>query len=589
MSISVLTRSFDNCRSGANLQETVLTSMHVQANGIKHLFDLTLADDARGTEGMPLLVAGLIMQDGLAHDVLFTATMANDVYAFDANTGQLLWKQHIANPIISNKTLDMYQIAQNWGILATPVIDPVTATIYVVAMSSPDGLIGDSRFTLHALSLITGVDQAPPLNLNAATYQPPNGLSLSTMGSVPRKQRCGLLFDSRNGLNTVFVANGSFNEDADTNQGWVIACDVTGLRLTIAACWTTTSRYSGGGIWMAGQGPSMDSEGFIYFMIGNGAFDAITDFGESFCKLQYTPKTAVAPASLSIVDWWTPFTDTGRVGLDPTLADTSLGPAGWWTTEPSGTSNMDSPGDEDLNSGGPLLLPMSETGFSKNVIIGAGKDGFAYVVNMDDMGQTALADFAPTRIAGNFAKLLSPPYGFTYYPVGIDLMTPNLATLPTTVYGFTHHQHSTPVGYQSPDHGFMIFTGGENGPVRAFCLNPDFTLTYLACGTITASAMCAAPGGMPGTMMTLSASGPGTNTAVLWCCIPYGDANKTITPGRLVAYGANWIDGNGHLIVLWDSATYGNYGIMHNKFNIPMVCNGKVYVPSYDGRILVFG
>ena len=168
-------------------------------------------------------------------------------------------------------------------------------------------------------------------------------------------------------------------------------------------------------------------------------------------------------------------------------------------------------------------------------------------------------------------------------------MPTNLSTIPTTYGGYTHHQHSTPVAYQSPDHGFMIFTGGENGPVRAFTLNPNFTLTYLACGQITASASCGPPGGMPGTMMTLSANGPGTNTAVLWCLIPYGDANKTITPGRLVAYGANWIDQNGHLIVLWDSETYGNYGIMHNKFNIPAVINGKVYVPSYDGRVLVFG
>jgi hypothetical protein len=54
MSISVLTRSFNNFRDGANLQETKLTSSYVQANGIRHLFDLNLADDARGTEGMPL-------------------------------------------------------------------------------------------------------------------------------------------------------------------------------------------------------------------------------------------------------------------------------------------------------------------------------------------------------------------------------------------------------------------------------------------------------------------------------------------------------------------------------------------------------
>jgi hypothetical protein len=135
----------------------------------------------------------------------------------------------------------------------------------------------------------------------------------------------------------------------------------------------------------------------------------------------------------------------------------------------------------------------------------------------------------------------------------------------------------------------MVFTQGENSPVRAFKLNADATLTYLACGNEIASAGMAPPGGMPGGMMVLSCNGQGTNTGVLWVAMPLnGDANKHIVQGRFVAYAANWISNGTTLIKIWDSADWGvNY--MHAKFAIPCVANGKVFLPSYDGRVLVLG
>ena len=599
MAVAVTTRSFSNYRDGANLAETVLNAIPVQKQGIKLLFAIALENDQRGTEGQPLIVSGLTTEDGEIHDVLILATMANDVCAFDADTGERLWTQHIANPIPGTAAMDMFRINDHWGILSTPVINPTTGTVYVCSMSSPDGLFADSSFHLHGLHLITGQEQFAPLDLNAAsvTVTTADGkVKTSVLGSVARKQRCGLLFDSRNGVDTVFIANGSFLESADTNQGWIIACDVTGMAAgtapTIAAAWTTTSRYSGGGLWMGGQGPSMDDSGFLYSMVGNGAFDGVTDFGESFVKVQYTPTTAAAPAKLAITDWFTPFTDTGRVGADPTLAAVSLIPGGQPGDRPGGPSNMDDPGDEDLNSGGPLYLPKRMTGFTRNIVLGAGKDGILYVIDADNMGKPTLAGMAPDRLQANvYDKLLMPPYGFTYYPAGLNCAPLVTSQIETTYGGFTHHQHSTPVFYKSPRFGNMLFTGGENGPVRAFAMtqnaNGTIALAYLGCGNVIASADVPPPGGMPGTMMTLSANGTVEDTAVLWCLSPYGDANKTITPGRLVAYGADWID-NGQLVTIWDSQDWG-IAYMHNKFDIPTCANGKLYVPTYDARVLVFG
>jgi hypothetical protein len=95
-------------------------------------------------------------------------------------------------------------------------------------------------------------------------------------------------------------------------------------------------------------------------------------------------------------------------------------------------------------------------------------------------------------------------------------------------------------------------------------------------------------GGMPGGMLSLAVTAQSANTAVLWSCMPwYGDANKTVTAGRLVGYAANWVV-NGNLVKLWDSADWGiNY--MHNKFNPPTCQADKVFVPSYDGRVLIMG
>jgi hypothetical protein len=581
-----LTRSFDSYRTSANLQETALTPELVRSRGIRLLTEIRLPGDARGTEGQPLVVPNLAMRDGIRHDVLFTATMGNDVQAIDAVTGGMLWSQHIAVPVKSTRAMDMYEIADHWGILSTPVIDLQAGTVYVVAMSSPSGLYRDTFFHLHALDILDGSAQRLPLDLNQAAYHPSLHRA-STLGSVPRKQRPGLLFDRRGGVCTVFVATGSFDEAADTNQGWLIACDVGGAQMSIAACWTASvPPYSGAGIWMAGAAPAMDDAGYIYLMTGNGAFDGVENFGESFVKLRYTPRTQVSPANLKLVDWFTPFTDTGRVGGDPTLASISLLPRGGTDTKGGGTSNMDDPNDQDLNSGGPLYLPRSLTGYNKNVLMGAGKDGIVYVMDADKMGRTQLASFAPDRIQKEvYGALLSPPYGLTYDPRPMDIAPVELSTLSTTSGGYTHHLHGSLTAYVSSDHGLLVFAGGENGPVRAFKLNADFTLTYMGCGADIASAGMAPPGGMPGTMMSLSANG--TKSGILWCTQPIGDANKAVVPGRLIAYAANWFV-NGALVKLWSSEDWG-ITFAFCKFNPPVCVNGRVFVPTYDARILVFG
>ncbi len=589
MNANVGTRSFDNMRSGANLAETKLTPAYLRANGVRLLFSIPLGPDLRGSEGQPLYGAGLSMGDGNVHNVVFHATMFNQVVADDADTGERLWLQEVGVPIKGTAAMDMYLINDYWGILSTPVIDWAMGIIYVCAMTSSTASFASSEYVVQALSIYDGQPVKQPLNLNTAVYAPPGVASAASMKMVPRKQRCGLALSG----SLLYVCNGSFNEDADTNQGWIVCVQTAGAALAIDSTFCTTfPPSSGGGVWMGAQAPAIDPDtGDLFLIVGNGDFDGKQNWGESVLRLHRTINAASSPAVLSVIDWFTPFTDAGRVGNASTQTDESADDVPDQVAEPSGTSNMDSPGDEDLNSGGPLLITKGMSGLPWNIIVAAGKDGIGYFIDADKMGAPTLADFDPTLIqAGVYDKLLLPPYGLTYYPAGVDIAPTVLNTIPTTAGGMTHHLHSTCVFYRSAAHGPTIYCHGENGQLRAFALSAvagKLVVTYLAAGLELASADCAGspPGGMPGGMITLSANND--IDGVIWDCIPYGNANNSITQGRLIAYDAENFVG-GVIEKLWDSQDWG-LAYKHNKFCIPTPINGKVYLPTYQGQTDVLG
>jgi hypothetical protein len=597
MTLNVVTRSFGNDRMGCCVDPTwALTSEQVQKAGVRVLGELKL-DDPRGAEGQVLAVAGLTMSDGKTHNAVFVCDMSNNIYAFDADGYALLWKKNVGKPITVTKQWDMWMINPFWGILSTPVINLASGILYCVSTSSADGTMPSAVYTLHSLNLTDGSDRAPPLVLNGASYQPPGSGPRLTLGTVPRKQRPALTLVTAGGYDTLFIPFGSFLESASTNLGWVVAVDVTSpAHPSIATAWTTGSgRYTGAGIWQAGQGLSVDEDQFLHGMTGNGGFDPPTgNFGNSFFKLAYRPAGHGGPADLKCIDWWSPYSDAGRAGDDPTLPTPSSDPPDDMDAPPTNavnnTSNAHIVGDEDLGSGGALPLPRSLTGFSKDLIVGGGKDGIFYVLDGANLGRTERADFAPDKIAANWGKLLSPPWAATYDGLGLNLAPTQLDTLPSAFGGYTRHIHGSPVGYKSPDHGIMLFVQGENGAVQAVRLNPDFSLTWIAAGQEVASQGMPPPGGMPGGMLTLTCRDEGDNTAVLWSLMPwYGNANTKVTAGRMVAYGANWVNEAGpNLIKLWDSADWG-IEYMHAKFNILTPFNNRLFVPSYDGRILVLG
>jgi outer membrane protein assembly factor BamB len=578
MRISVLTRAYNNGRDGANTGESVLTAAAVRSRGIRRLFSLPLPGDRRGAEAQPLIVPGVRLPGGQTRDLVLIATMANRVFAFDANDGTPVWEQTLGTPINGSRDIDAHLVNDHRGILSTPVIDSAAGVMYACAWASPDGSPAHAQHWLHAIGVADGRAVHPPLNLEGATYDPGHGLPVQRFASAVRKQRASLLLAG----GTVFIPFGSVKETSRDSRGWIIACDTGSWR--VSAAWASAAKGFGAGIWQAGSGLVADRDGFLYCMTGNGTFDAVTDWAECFVKLQYSPPAGGRPGSIAVVDWWAPWTDNARSGDD--LVEEEPLAAKPTNFRAYALGHNDGWADMDLGSGGPLLME------DLALVAGAGKDGILYVLKKNAMGKTQPAELQTP--AGNYVKLAAPPIWFTFYPGPQPSPMPNdIATLNQLFLQRTHHQHGAPIYWHGGEHGPMLFCWGENGNLRAWSVGTNGAPTYLACSAEVASAQSPVPpGGMPGGMMCLSANGATPNTAVLWACIPYLDANAVVSPGRLLAYDATLFgtfgDGSKQLRVLWDSQDW-NHAFSFCKFTPPVVANGKLYLPTYDGRIDVYG
>jgi hypothetical protein len=588
MAIAVTTRSYNNARSGANSEESILTPAAVQTRGIRKLFSLQMTGDMRGIEAQPLVLPNVTVNDGTIHSIIYLADMANQIWAFDADTGVQLWKRTLGTPVNGTKAIDYYQINDHWGILSTPVIDQAAGTMYLVAWISPDGSVGKAQHFCYAVSVRDGGDVDPPVNLESATDEAGYGALPQSFASAGRKQRAALLLTAVGGINTLFIGFGSLQETSATARGWVIACATSPL--SVSAAWASTAKGFGGGVWQGAGGLVSDAEGFIYAMTGNGSFDGEVDFGESFVKLKYAPPTGDSAGTLSIVDWWTPFTDAMRTATQPAAVPAVKQPVA--SNYRASTGGMGNPWDDmDLGSAGPVLVE------TLGAVFGAGKDGILYVLRQNNMGKTRPADLI--NPAGNYAKLMAPPIFFTYYPPNMDPAPYDIKTLNVWYANQTHHLHGNSLYWDSPDLGPLVYCWGENGNLRAWSLQGNGTLTYLACSAEWASDQSpddpgagTPKGGMPGGMISLSANGTTPHAGIVWAIIPYADANMNVVAGRLLAYDATAFgtfgDGSKKIQVLWDSQDW-NIEFSFNKFNRPVVFNGCLIVPTYDDRVDVYG
>jgi hypothetical protein len=494
--INVLTYHNDVARTGQNLNESALTASNVKSTtfGKVGFLQTTGLVDAE-----PLYASNLTV-NGAVHNVLFVASEHDLVYAFDADTFAPLWQVSVlgsGETTSDNRGCD--QVTPEIGVTSTPVIDLSAGphgTIFLVAMSKDSS--GNYHQRLHALDLTTGAERSGSPVTIAATS---NG-GQNTFAPAQYKERAALLL-----LNGTIYMGFSSHCDDEPYQGWLMAYSESTLQQT--AVLNLTPNGSEGSIWMAGDGPAADSSGNVYFLDANGTFDstlnasgfpANSDFGNAFVKI------STAGGGLAVADYF---------NMHNTVAESNS--------------------DEDLGSGGELLLPdMNDLpGNSRHLAVGAGKDSNIYVVDRDSMGK-----FNPNNDNA------------IYQEVSNNGISGGVWSMPAYFNG-------------------TIYYASVGDALKAFSIVNGL---LVAPPGSQSAATFPYPGGTP------SVSANGNANGIVWVVENNGG-------GVLHAYDATNL-----LNELYNSsqAAGGRDNFSDNKYITPMIANGRVYVGTPTG-VIVFG
>ena len=324
--------------------------------------------------GQPLVATGRV----------FVATENDTVYALAANTGAVLWSNHLGTPLNPSTVPGLCgDIHPTVGITGTPVIDAARSEIFVVATVSAGS---NAAHQLIGLNIYTGTVL---LNEN-----------IDPSGANPafQLQRVSLaLTDGR-----VIVGFGGNSGDCDPYHGLVVSAPEDGS----APSTYTVANLPGdsqGAVWMGGAAPSIDAQGNVWVATGNSAFHSASDtYDQSDSVLKLSP-------TMQLLD--------------------SFAPQLWYN---------DNAGDADLGSTTPALLP-------NGLVFEVGKSTTAYVLNQSSLGgvngQVALRNsfcFADGGSADLNGTLFVPCSN------GVEAVTPT-ASPPTATWTTTSGAHGSPI------------------------------------------------------------------------------------------------------------------------------------------------
>jgi len=353
----VLTYHNDIARTGQNLQETILTTGNVKSSLFGKLFTLPV-DGIIDAE--PLYLSAVSIPGKGTHNVVYAVTENDSVYAFDADAGTLLWQASVLGSGESaSDDQGCSQISPQIGITSTPVIDRSSGphgTIYVVAMSKNSSSKYFQR--IHALDITSGQEEFGGPVAVKAKYpgkgdNSHDGHVIFDPGQYAERQ--GLLL-----LNHVIYTGWTSHCDSRPYTGWLIGYSESTLSQTSVL--NVTPNGSEGSIWQAGAGIASDGQS-LFFLDANGTFDTTLnkegfpikgDYGNGFLKVSTTNN------KLRVVDYFNMFNTV-----------------------------QESEGDQDLGSGGVLILPAMKDakGKIRHLAIGAGKDQNIYIVDRTNMGK----------------------------------------------------------------------------------------------------------------------------------------------------------------------------------------------------------
>jgi iron transport multicopper oxidase len=495
--------SADDLRSGWYPNQPALHPIEVSSPSFQPLFNVALDGQIFA---QPVVFAG----------GLFIATENNHVYVLDPATGATLADRVLETPWHA-ADLGCADLVPNVGITGTPVIDPATNTAYFTTKTYAAGTSGPAASFLHALDLSTSTLADNP-GFPVAFQGPADNQTGVTFDPTQQHQRPGLLLLG----GTVYASFGS-HCSINPYKGWVLGVSTSGQ---IEARWSTEDQFnSGGGIWQSGGAPLSDGPNTFIVATGNGEGTPAPTPGK-------TPNDVLGESWVRVV-----------IQGNGTLLATDF-----FSPRDAAFLNLI---DGDFGAGGPVGLPDSMgTAAVPHVGVGAGKQGYVYLLDRDDLG------------------------GFQQGPGGSDKVLQRLGPIGgvwsrSAVWpgegGWTYLPTASPGNVAS----------GTSGELNVFSVGSDGTgLPALA---LAGQADGAFGFGSSPPVVTSDGTSPGT--ALVWIV---WSPDGTGVGGELRAYDTRPVGGTLPIRLQLPIGTA-------SKFNPPGVGDGRIYVGTRDGHVLGFG
>ncbi len=370
--VQVTTNRYNNARTGADLNEVTLNPSNVNVSGFGKLFSYPVSGQIYA---QPLYLANVTIPGKGTHNVVYICTMNDVVYAFDADSnnppaGGLLWTVDITHgapgvtPVPTTDIIDFPAGVQgNIGIMSTPVIDPATQTMYLLARTKETGAFVQR---LHALDVTTGAEKfSGPVAIVANVRGTGDGSSGGTLAFDPKLhlQRPALALVQ----GKIAIAWGAL-EDQDPYHGWAMFYDARTLQQT--GVYVTTPNSSRGAIWQSGRAPVVDDvNGFVYFASANGTWNGTDAMSDSLIK--------ISASTAAQVDYFTPV-----------------------------DQQSDAINDLDWGSSGPMMIP------GRNLLVEGNKTGVFYLLNSNNLGklQAGNSGAVQTMQAAPYRTMSGPVY-----------------------------------------------------------------------------------------------------------------------------------------------------------------------------------
>jgi len=324
-----VTVSHNDLRTGWDQNERALSPSMVGSGRFGQLFSTAVNGQVYA---QPLVVGRTVI----------VATENDWVYGLNSVTGAVAWSVSLGTPWDTSAVCG--DLSPDVGVTSTPVYDPATRTVYLVAATVVNSAV---QYHLFGVNPRTGdITERVAIGGTASNNA---GIGFT---AAEEWQRPGLLL-----MNGWVYAGFASHCDTPPFEGFIAGVNVGTQATTL---WTDLGQATdtGGGIWQSGGGLMSDGPGRIFFVSGNGASpppgpgtSPSGDLAESVVRLAVQPD-----GSLAAQDFFSP-------ANDPVLDSADL----------------------DFGSGGPVGLPFGTPAYP-HLMVAIGKYGTLYLLNRDNLG-----------------------------------------------------------------------------------------------------------------------------------------------------------------------------------------------------------